>query len=265
MAENKYLEFIKNTKDVEKALIKGTQDAFFMQFSNMRKNILDWYEFQPDMEVLEIGAGCGTITSMLCNRCKRVVAVDTSQEFCEVNEYRNQQFSNLTVRCGAVGCVDDSEKFDLVIVIGGFCKSEIHALKNHLKPDGKLIIAVDNKYGLKYFSGASDEYSGNCFSFLEEESVPDGVYTKGELEAILKNAGFTDLACYYPIPDFRMMREIYSEDFLPRKGLMTTISPSYKEPRVLTFNEVKAFDQVCEDGYIKEFANAFLYIASCEQ
>lgn len=264
MSENKYLDFIKNNDNLEEALIEGADTDLFMQFSNMRKNILDWYEFSKDDEVLEIGAGCGIITSMLCQRCNNVIALESSEDYCDANRYLNRAYNNLQVICGNVDLLEVEKKFDIITVIGGFRKNQIQEIKKHLKQNGKLIVAIDNRYGLKYFNGAIDEMSGRVFAYIEEKDDQAGVYSRREFEQILSHAGFVKYECFYPVPDYRIMKELYSEDFPPKKGDITCISPSYREERQAYFNEVKAFDTVCEDGYIDEFANAFLYIASLQ-
>lgn len=45
-------------------------------FSSVRKNLLNWYPFAPNSTVLEIGAGMGAMTGLLCDKCAHVTAVE---------------------------------------------------------------------------------------------------------------------------------------------------------------------------------------------
>ena len=36
-------------------------------FSSVRRNILNWYPFQEHSEILEVGAGMGAVTGLLCD------------------------------------------------------------------------------------------------------------------------------------------------------------------------------------------------------
>lgn len=52
----------------------------YYHLTHIRKNILNWYPFEADSSVLEIGCGLGAITSVLCDNCKDVTAVELSQK-----------------------------------------------------------------------------------------------------------------------------------------------------------------------------------------
>ena len=43
--------------------------------SDIRENILNWYDFRKDANILELNANYGEITGLLCNRALRVVAI----------------------------------------------------------------------------------------------------------------------------------------------------------------------------------------------
>ena len=52
--------------DVEKILAEDDRWPGLYHFSPVRQNILGWYPFKKDASVLEIGAGCGAISGVLC-------------------------------------------------------------------------------------------------------------------------------------------------------------------------------------------------------
>jgi len=50
--------------------------------------------------------------------------------------------------------------------IGGKTPYEdfLKILQKHLAPDGRIVIAIENKYGLKYFAGCKEDHLGSWFS-----------------------------------------------------------------------------------------------------
>ena len=72
-----------------------------------------------------------------------------------------------------------SEKYDVITLIGvleyagSYIDSDnpyedfIKTLKTHLKPNGRIIIAIENRFGLKYWEGAKEDHTGGFFEGLE--------------------------------------------------------------------------------------------------
>jgi hypothetical protein len=77
---------------------------------------------------------------------------------------------------------------------------------------------------------------------------------------ILQSAGFDNNEFYYPVPDYRLTEEIYSEEYLPAKGVLKANTPSYCRDRLLAFDEVLVADSLSRDGMYNLFANSFLVI-----
>ena len=90
-------------------------------------------------------------------------------------------------------------------------------LKKHLNPNGHVILAVDNRYGLSFFAGCKERLTGKYFEGLEGYTNSEGVNTFSK-EAVLtmaKEAGFTSVKTYYPYPNFRYMTALYTDEHLP--------------------------------------------------
>ena len=62
-------------EDYVQAIAGNYSWSTYYHLSHIRQNILNWYPFEPDSSVLEIGCGMGAITGMLCDRCRDVTAV----------------------------------------------------------------------------------------------------------------------------------------------------------------------------------------------
>ena len=278
--EDTLLDIVKNTESdmLEKRIAEEEDWAVLYHLSDIRKNILEWYDMKPGANVLEIGAGCGAVTGVLCDKAEEVVCIDLSKKRSHINAYRNQQYDNLTIYVGNFKDIKIEEKFDYVTLIGVLeysifyvggdnpFEEMIRRAKEYLKPDGKLIIAIENKYGLKYWAGASEDHTGKRFDGITGYTGVDRVrtFSRQKLEAMVKKTGFPDVKFFYPVPDYKMPMEIYSDRRLPKKGDIKDISPAYDRERMLYFDEVKAFDSICEDGLFPTFANSFLVIAGQE-
>ena len=275
--EDELLEAVQDMSKVPEILMNGNSWPFLYHLSPIRENLLEWYDFNPEGSVLEIGAGCGAITGLFCRRLKRVVAIDLSKKRSTINATRNKEYSNLEIIVGNFEDVKIEEKFDYVTLIGVFEYSNyyinsakpyeqmLESVKQYLKPDGKLIIAIENKYGLKYWSGATEDHTGNYFDGLKNYASVERVrtFSKNQLTKLLTDAGFSKNEFYYPMPDYKLPNEIYSDDYLPQKGSLRNVSTSYDRERYELFEEELAYDDICEDGRFPEFANSFLVISTC--
>ena len=146
--------------------------------------------------------------------------------------------------------------------IGGFEIGKMELAKKYIKDGGTLIIATDNKYGIKNWSGMPDGNTGEFFDSIEgyNDKEIDSSYSKKSLEKIIKEAGFKEVDFYYPVPDYIFPMEIYSQEYLPKNGSIMVKTPSYKKERYEVFDEVKAINTICDDGMYEQFANSFLVI-----
>lgn len=239
--EESILQAVQPGGDIEKCLMEGDSWPHLYHLSNIRENLLDWYDFNPQGTLLEIGSGCGALTGLFCRKVSRVVAIELSKRRSMINAARNRQYDNLKIMLGNFEDIKIAEKFDYVTLIGvleysiGYINSGdpfrdmLARARGFLKPGGKLIVAIENKYGLKYFAGASEDHTGRCFDGLENYASVDRVRTFSHktLEQMLEGAGFVQNEFYYPMPDYKLPSEIYSDRYLPGFGSIRNACVSY--------------------------------------
>ncbi len=266
MSENRLLDFVRTNKCVEEALMKETDSELLYHFSPIRRNILDWFFFEKTDRILELGAECGVITALLCEWADNVVAVEENSDYAEVNKYMNRDRNNLTVINASSKAFLDGEYavnadlYDYITMIGSFDEDALETVGGCLKPGGKLFVAMDNKYAIKYWSGATDNDTDNAFDGLQG-NLNEKRYSRNKLEEVLKKAGFSNNEFYYPIPDYRLPTEIYSEEYLPKQGVMKKNTPNYVGPRLLAFDEALVADSLSSDEMFEWFANSFLVVS----
>lgn len=134
-------------------------------------------------------------------------------------------------------------------------------IKKHLNPDGHVILAVDNRYGLQYFAGCKERLSGKYFEGLEGYGNSEDVrtFSKEAVLTMVKEAGFGFVKTYYPYPNFRYMTALYTDEHLPSPGELNKNLCNFEEERMILFNETAVFDGLIKEGKFQEFSNSYLF------
>lgn len=273
--EDKILEIFQSKEDIQERLMKDDDWAILYHLSPIRQNILEWYDFDKEASLLEIGSGCGAITGLFCEKVNRVVGIELSKRRSTINAKRNEMHHNLEIMVGNFEDIELTEKFDYVTLIGvlEYADSYINAqspyeemlkrVKKFLKPNGKLIIAIENKFGLKYFAGAMEDHTGNLFDGIENYKNVSSVrtFSKNEIESLLQKAGYQESNFYYPIPDYKLPNAVYAKNYLPKAGDLRNMSIAYDRARFKLFDEDIVYDQLCKDQKFEYFSNSFLIFA----
>lgn len=278
--ENQMLEFFKEERtpdEVNKYIKENPSWPIRYHLSSDRHNLLSWYEFKKGSSILEIGAGCGALTGLFLEKGLKVTAVELSKRRADIIRKRFKKLKSLKVLDGNINNKNFKNNFDFSTLIGvleyagKYGKGEnpyletIKEAKGYLKKDGILIIAIENKLGLKYWRGAPEDHTGILFDSLEGYPNYQGVQTFGkrELTDLLLNAGFKErnISFYYPLPDYKFCYEIFSDTYFPPNG--HSPSPAiYPSPHPTKsyhiFNEQLVARSLQENNLFQEFANSFL-------
>lgn len=273
--EDKMIQLIaqNNPEDYSKVIYDNFSWSTYYHLTHMRKNILNWYSFDSQASILEIGCGLGAITNMLCERCKSVTAVELSKKRATATLLRCRERENLEIIVGNLNDIKFKEKFDYITLIGvleyqgQYTNTEnsyvdfLNTVKKLLKPNGKLLIAIENKYGLKYWCGAREDHTGIPFDSINQYGIGNKnakTFSKQELSQLIKNSGFQNLFFYYPMPDYKLPTVIYSEKKLPDNENMQNLQPYYLDNSTLVANEKNIYKDLIENQVFEFFANSFL-------
>ena len=84
----------------------------------IRENILNFYKFKKNSTVVEIGAGMGSLTGLLCDKCSHVTAVEMNDLRADIIRERYKDRDNLEVLTGDVNNISINKKYDYVVFIG---------------------------------------------------------------------------------------------------------------------------------------------------
>jgi len=248
-------------------------------FSPIRKNLLSWFEFKRNSNLLEIGAGCGALTSLFCEKLSRVVAIELTRKRAEIIAKRYPEVKNLKIYAGNLNDIKIREKFDYITLIGvlEYAGKYTHTdnpfldflinIKNYLTDSGILIVAIENKFGIKYWAGGREDHTGKLFDSLQGYPEESSIQTFGgtEIKEMLNLAGFNKLDFYYPLPDYKFPKEIFSDNYLPtiKHNVGHTIFPTQdlSREREYIFNEKLVIDNIIRNKMFDFFANSFLIFA----
>lgn len=254
-------------------IVRERKSAFLAaELFSERRNAVSWFELGRDCRVLEIGSGYGALTGALADRAGTVVSFEDSEIRGAINRFRQRRHKNVAVYSGDFKDIielADVRKFDVITLMGeGADVSRLAEYAGLLKQDGRVILALPNRYGLKYWAGCScaDKNGGLCyFPFASTSSaLPSFGATRAEILRAANAAGFAHAKLYYPYPDHQFVRAIYSDDFLPDRGTLTLNSFSWSGERMRLFEESSAYDRLLADGAYPFFANAFFVVLERE-
>jgi SAM-dependent methyltransferase len=232
--------------------------------------------------VLEVGAGCGAVTRFLGEVGGDVVAVEGSHRRALIARERTKDLDNVVIVADRINDFGSSQLFDVITVIGVLEYSRIYVkdtsdpeqkLLSHLlrllKPDGVLMVAIENKLGLKYLAGAHEDHFGIPFAGVNDNYTADSVVTFGELELRehLNAAGFRKQRWYFPCPDYKLPVTILSHRMISehRELAATLLAQSVvREPQRIdrpSFSLEQAWSVVGKNGLVDKLANSFLVVA----
>lgn len=276
--EDEILNIVKNYSRVQFQSVIEEKKSWpvLYHLSGLRGNIVEFLPIGKNDKVLEIGSGCGAITDILSQKAGKVTCVELSAKRSMINAYRNSDRDNIEIMVGNFTDIEPNldEDYDYVTLIGVFeyGSSYINSDKpyedflktalKHVKKDGRVIIAIENKFGLKYWAGCKEDHNGEFFSSLE--GYPKGgsarTFTRIGLEKIFESCNANEYSFFYPYPDYKLPHSIYSDSRLPQKGELTDNIRNLDRHRMMLFNESYVYDSVIEDGQFPLFSNSYLAI-----
>jgi len=251
-------------------------------FSRKRHLVLRPFDIKKGDRVLELGSGCGSITRYLAEIGAEVTAVEGEKARASVAAKRCEGFPNVRFIVDNFLSLDLEEKFDWVLMIGVFEYSQKYAksddrqreyldiARRHLDTDGTLIIAIENKLGIKYFNGAGEDHNGKRFYGPQDLYSGNDITTWGrtEIREKLSAAGFTHSKFFAAFPDYKLPKVIFSEDidkhrqFRAEELLHYVKSLDYRGKNERIFDESLVLGSLRKNGLMVDFANSFVIACS---
>ncbi len=181
--------------------------------SPCRANLLRPFHFK-NLEVLDLGAGMGAVSHYLAEECAHLTIVEGTHSRFSVIKQRLRQFHHWEGHVGNLFEISLAKKFDVVCLIGVLEYAELfissptpflsllEKAKSYLKEDGVLILAIENKLGLKYWLGCKEDHLQKPFVGICDypPSPTPKTFSRKELIHLLNQTGFEHTKLYYPFP-----------------------------------------------------------------
>ncbi len=276
--EDELLDIVRKYSQVEYPQLIEQRKSWpiLYHLSPLRENIVDFVPMSPQDKVLEVGSGCGAITGALARKAGSVTCVDLSKKRSLINAYRHSDCDNITIHVGNFQDIEPglSRDFNYICLIGVFeygrgyiggdhpYEEFLRILMGHLAPGGRILIAIENKYGLKYFAGCKEDHLGSYFSGIEnyQEGGNARTFSRQGLEKIFRSCGVEEYHFYYPYPDYKFMTSVYSDERQPGRGELSNNLRNFDRDRMVLFDEKLAFDGIVEEGLFSVFANSYMAV-----
>ncbi|MGO9829579.1 MAG: class I SAM-dependent methyltransferase [Myxococcaceae bacterium] len=278
-------------------LMRGVSDRSVFS-AELRQAIADWpseyhlsafrhcllrpLAIRPGERVLEVGAGCGALTRYLGELGADVTAVEGSLTRATITSERCRGLPNVKVVNDDLLQFSSPDEFDWLLLVGVLeyapvfsaspapARHYLSRLKRFLVPEGNVVVAIENKLGLKYFNGCGEDHLGIPFFGIQDlygKTTPR-TFGRSDLAAELLAAGFPHTRFYYPFPDYKLPSVIFSEEALHSERfnavdlLLRARSRDYTGRTFRLFHEALVYSSLAENGLFAEFANSFLVVAN---
>jgi 2-polyprenyl-3-methyl-5-hydroxy-6-metoxy-1,4-benzoquinol methylase len=252
--------------------------------SKIRTNILRPFDhLLQGADVLEIGAGCGALTRYLGECGANVLALEGSLKRAAITRARTRDLENVTLLAENFNQLPSFHRFDIITLIGVleyanlFMEGEnrplamLRHVRSLLKPHGKLIIAIENQLGLKYFAGAPEDHIGKKMYGIEgryKNNYQPETFGRTLLKNMLDDAGLTHQEWLAPFPDYKFPISIITQQGMINENFDASAlawQSVKNDPQLFfdtNFSMELVWPQIIKNQLGLELSNSFLIIAS---
>jgi 2-polyprenyl-3-methyl-5-hydroxy-6-metoxy-1,4-benzoquinol methylase len=250
--------------------------------SGLRANILRPFEITAKHDVLEIGAGCGALSRYLGECGASVLALEGSLRRARIARSRARDLDNVTVVAEKLSALETRQQFDVVTLIGVLeyasldddaddpAKAVLRKAASMLKPDGFLILAIENQLGLKYFAGAPEDHIGRPMYGVEGryKKTQPRTYGRQDLTHLLSTAGLKATSFMASFPDYKLPVSIVTEagfcsdEFDAGAFAWQSVRRDPQLPALLGFAPERVWPEIVRNGLGLDLANSFLVVGA---
>lgn len=230
-------------------------EAIVKEFS---KGIFVWYDFKPESKILYLYArqedeAIGRFLQSKGEVCS-----------CDIAE-----MSSINVNL---------DRYDYIVGVDVLEESRepgklLNSCRALLKPNGHLLLGVENRYALKYLCGDRDPYTNHSFDGIENykrlsdadrDRIPGKCYAMADIQDMLKEAGFDQYKFYSVMPSLQEVQLVYAEDYEPQEQLAMRYFPLYNYPDSVFLEEQYLYTDLIRNGMFHKMANAYFMECSLD-
>ncbi len=249
-----------------------------------RANLVRPFQFQG-LDVLELGAGMGAVSRFVAEQAKSLYVVEGTQARFDV---LSERLADLENWAGEVGNFQDfrtERRFDVVCLVGVLEYSELFLretgeaphlwllkrCREFLKPDGVLILAIENALGLKYWNASAEDHRATLFDSVVgyPDTPTPRTFSRKVLQGLLTAAGYDSIDTFFPFPDYKVPTTVVASALVDRAPALAAelaaLNPFHDylgHASRRLFPDPLALDHLAQAGLLGEFSNSFLFVAS---
>ena len=242
------MNMLKNhsTRECIKATHPQHKDVIF---SAKRSVALELLQLSGSENAVDLGCMLGALTIPLAKQVNSVLGIDQTIESLKFSEARavEDNLDNVRFLCGNLrNTVLPKEVFDVAVVNGvlewipeiepvvvndywyganarkangspgKMQKDFLENVHQGLKTDGRLMLAIENRYDYKMFFGERDPHAGILFTSIMPRRIANlisktfkrreyrpWIYSFNGIQTLLKETGFSSVSLYAVWPDYR--------------------------------------------------------------
>lgn len=240
----------------------------------------------PRGRVLELGAGCGALTSWLAEHHDAVDALEGSPLRAAVTRERCVGQEHVRVVVGDILGFEPVPVYDVVTLVGVLeyarcfgrtkglppreaSRAMLDHVRGWLAPGGVLLVAIENQFGLKYLAGHVEDHTGGAYDGIEGygQDWSAVTFTRTQLVEDLAASGLAVDDLVLPFPDYKLPETLINASRIT-PGVASWISTPWTErggDRLpASFNEALAVAEAEAGGLLAELSNSFLVLARAQ-
>lgn len=222
----------------------------------LSRGLISWYTFRKGGKALFVSEDI---------EAYEVLADVLKENDLTVEAYSVAEVENMSQSAG-LRC------YDYIVVVDALENSSsptafLCVLQNMLGDNGRLLLATDNRLGIRYFCGDKDAFTGHVFDGIDHydkvnsqrrQQLKGRAYSKEEIKQMLVKAGFIKQKFYSVMPALSRPQMLISEDYIPNEALDIRVFPQYRSPQTVFLEEEKLYDDLLRNGMFHAMANGFL-------
>lgn len=267
-----YIKLHPYGEDYSEIVEKDHRFFVFYHLSDFRSAALRWYPFKSGASILEIEAGMGALTGALCDRAGSVTVTENSAFRAGAIAERYRERDNLRIYAGELSEISCLGQYDYIIMFGQLEKAGngkldsgryiqyLEGVSKYLKSDGKILIAVENRYGIQNLCGKKESHTGTPFDGIA--AYPEGTsaigFDRKQLQEVIEGSGLKKQKFYYPVPDYIAPQAIYTDAVQPDDSIQERLNTYYPEYDSLIADDHRVYLDAVRNGVFSFVSNSFL-------